>query len=69
VLTVGGIDVPATYAYACTYRPAFVRMLMIHLRRHHGLEVDERWVSGRYRRYCGDAGDPGKGEILEWAAQ
>jgi hypothetical protein len=39
---------------------------MIHLRRGYGLDVDDRVVDGRYRRYCGDAGNPGKGEILEW---
>jgi hypothetical protein len=29
------------------------------------LTVDERAVGGLYRRYCGDAGDVGKGEILQ----
>jgi formylmethanofuran dehydrogenase subunit C len=69
VLAIGGIEVPATYAYACTYRPLFVRVMMTYLRRRHGLTVDERAVGGQYRRYCGDAGDPGKGEILEWVAE
>lgn len=69
VLAVGGIDVPPTYAYACTYQPTFVRMTLTYLRRQHGLLIDERAVSGRYRRFCGDAGDPGKGEILVWVAE
>lgn len=69
VLAVGGIDIPATYAYACTYRPGFVRMLMTYLRRTHGLDVGEQVAGGRFRRYCGDAGDPGKGEILQWVAE
>jgi formylmethanofuran dehydrogenase subunit C len=69
LLAVGGIEVPATYAYACTYRPPFVRLTMTYLHRRHGFTIDERTVNGRYRRYCGDAGDPGKGEILEWVAE
>ena len=64
VVAVGGADVPATYRYACTYEPPHVRLTMTYLRRRHGLAIDERAVAGRYRRYCGDAGDPGKGEIL-----
>jgi hypothetical protein len=40
--------------------------MLTYLRRRYGLRVDERMVSGRYRRYCGDAGNPGRGEILEW---
>jgi formylmethanofuran dehydrogenase subunit C len=69
VVAVGGADVPATYLYACTYHPPLVRLTLTYLRRRYNLDVDERAVVGRYRRYCGDAGDPGKGEILQWAAE
>jgi formylmethanofuran dehydrogenase subunit C len=67
IVALGGIDVPVTYWLACTYEPRFVRLLLTYLRRRYGLAVDERMVGGRYRRYCGDAGNPGRGEILEWA--
>jgi formylmethanofuran dehydrogenase subunit C len=69
IIAVGGIEVPETYAYACTYRPPHVRLTMLHLRRRHGLTVEGHAVTGAYRRWCGDAGDPGKGEILEWVAE
>ena len=69
IVAVGGIDVPATYQYACVYEPPHVRLTMTYLRRRYGLTIDERVVAGRYRRWCGDAGTPGKGEILEWTAQ
>jgi formylmethanofuran dehydrogenase subunit C len=69
IVALGGIEVPATYRYACTYRPPHVRLTMLYLRRRYGLAVEDRAVSGRYRRYCGDAGDPGKGEILEWVGE
>jgi formylmethanofuran dehydrogenase subunit C len=69
IVAAGGIDIPRSYRYACTYRPPHVRLTMTYLRRRYGLTIDERLVAGRYRRYCGDAGEPGKGEILEWIAE
>jgi formylmethanofuran dehydrogenase subunit C len=69
IVAIGEIPVPPTYQYACTYRPAFVRFMMIYLRRRYGLAIDERIVGGRYRCFRGDAGDPGKGEILQWVAE
>ena len=67
IVALGGIDVPVTYWLACTFEPPHVRLLLTYLHRRYGLVVNERMVSGRYRRYCGDAGNPGRGEILEWA--
>ena len=70
IVAAGGIvAVPKSYRYACTYRPPHIRLTMVYLRRRYGMAIDERLVAGTYRRYCGDAGDPGKGEILEWAAE
>ncbi len=61
----GGVSVPATYRLACTYEPPFVRLLMTYLTRQHGLAIAPAVRDGLYRRYCGDAAGPGKGEILE----
>lgn len=69
IVAIGEIAVPPTYQYACTYRPAFVRFMMIYLRRQYGLVIDDRIVDGRFLCYRGDAGDPGKGEILQWVAE
>jgi len=68
IVALGGIQVPVTYWYACTYEPPHVRLLLTYLRRRYGLEIDDRMIGGRYRRHVGDAGDPGRGEILEWVA-
>ena len=57
-------EVPATYRYACTYAPGYIRLLMSYLRRRYGLRFDDALRDGRYERYCGDIGHPGKGEIL-----
>jgi formylmethanofuran dehydrogenase subunit C len=66
IVALGGIDVPVTYWHACTYEPPHVRLLLTYLRRTYGLKIDDRIINGRYRRHCGDAGNPGHGEILEW---
>jgi formylmethanofuran dehydrogenase subunit C len=66
IVAIGGIAVPATYRYACTFKPPHLRLTLTYLQRRYGLVIDHRMVDGRYRRYCGDAGNPGKGEILEW---
>lgn len=65
IVATGGIDVPSTYRYACTYEPPYVRLLMTYLRRTYGFPVGDDVMGGSYRRHCGDAGEPGKGEILE----
>jgi formylmethanofuran dehydrogenase subunit C len=64
LIALGGIHVPASYRYACTYEPPFVRLLMTHLARRRGLTIDPHVLDGLYKRYCGDASGPGKGEIL-----
>jgi formylmethanofuran dehydrogenase subunit C len=66
IVALGGIEVPVTYWFACTYEPPHVRLLLTYLRRRYGLTIDDRMIGGRYRRHCGDAGNPGRGEILEW---
>ena len=66
IVALGGIEVPVTYWYACTYEPPHIRLLLMYLRRRYGLAVDDRMITGPYRRHCGDAGNPGRGEILEW---
>jgi formylmethanofuran dehydrogenase subunit C len=52
-----------TFRYACTYRPVFLRMLLIELRSL-GAPIEQEWIDGRYRRYSGDLTALGKGEIL-----
>lgn len=66
IVAVGKIEVPVTYWHACTYQPAHVRLTMTYLRRRYDLPIDDAVARGAYRRYCGGAGDQGRGEILEW---
>lgn len=69
VVALGTVTPPPTYRYACSYRPVHLRLTLLHLQRRRGLAVDERHISGLYRRYSGDVAELGKGEILAWAAE
>jgi formylmethanofuran dehydrogenase subunit C len=66
IIAAGGVAVPASYRFACAYEPPHVRLLLTSLRRRFGFPCDPGLLAGRFNRYCGDAGDPGKGEILVW---
>ncbi|HEY2897596.1 MAG TPA: formylmethanofuran dehydrogenase subunit C [Gemmatimonadaceae bacterium] len=68
IVALGGVRVPQTYAYACTYRPPHLSLMLLFLRAHFALDVNEAHLHGLYRRYSGDLTEIGKGEILEWQA-
>ena len=68
IVALGGIHVPATYAYACTYRPPHLSLMLLSLRRRYDLPVDDAHVHGLFKRFSGDLAEIGKGEILEWQA-
>lgn len=69
VIALGRVEIPVTYRYACTYQPDHVRLTLLRLRDRHGLKVHKRHLIGFYRRYSGDLGDLGRGEILAWTAE
>jgi formylmethanofuran dehydrogenase subunit C len=64
-LIVGGeLDIPVTYRFACTYHAPHVRAALTHIRRRYGVAIEPRFLERPYRRFCGDAGTVGRGEIL-----
>jgi formylmethanofuran dehydrogenase subunit C len=69
IVALGGVTVPPTYRYACTYQPVHLRLTLTRLRGRYALPVQERHLTGLYRRYSGDLADLGKGEILAWTAE
>jgi formylmethanofuran dehydrogenase subunit C len=69
IVALGSVQIPPTYRYACTYQPEHLRLTLLRLRKRYDLAVDQRYVSGSYRRYSGDLADLGRGEILAWTAQ
>ena len=68
IVAMGTVEIPPTYRAACTYQPAHLRVTLLGLRRRYGLPVDERYLTGFYRRYSGDLAELGRGEILAWTA-
>jgi formylmethanofuran dehydrogenase subunit C len=68
VVVLGPVTPPATYAYACTYQPVHLRLILTRLRAQHAVSVHRRHLTGMYRRYSGDFAELGRGEILEWTA-
>lgn len=63
IVALGGIVPPDTYRYACTFNPPYLRVVLLHLRRRHGVDVSDEILGGRYRRFCGDLGEPGRGRF------
>ena len=66
IVGLGEVERPATFGYACTYRPPHVALLLRYLRSRCRVEVAEGQISGRYERYSGDLAEVGKGELLRW---
>src|SRR5579864_8154050 len=52
-----------TFGYACTYRPVFIRLYLPYLCRL-GLPVTDAQIAGPYQRWCGDAVELNRGEVL-----
>ena len=69
IVALGTLERPATFRYACTYRPPHVALLLRYLRARHGLAIADRQIGGRYERYSGDMAELGKGEILQWVGE
>jgi formylmethanofuran dehydrogenase subunit C len=66
VVALGTVTPPATYRYACTYRPSYLPVTLGYLKRRYGCPVTPDHLAGLYRRYSGDLAELGAGEILVW---
>jgi formylmethanofuran dehydrogenase subunit C len=58
-----GATLLPSYAFACVYRPPFLRLCLRRLRSL-GLPVTDAHIDGRYARWSGDALELRRGEIL-----
>jgi formylmethanofuran dehydrogenase subunit C len=66
VVALGPVTPPATYRFACTYRPQYLGVLLRHLGTDRRLPVTAEHLTGFYKRYSGDLAELGAGEILAW---
>jgi formylmethanofuran dehydrogenase subunit C len=69
VVALGKLTPPETYAFACTYQPVHLRVLLLRLRNRFRLRVQRKHLTGLYRRFSGDMAELGRGEILVWTAK
>jgi formylmethanofuran dehydrogenase subunit C len=53
----------ASFVFSCSYRPPYLRLLLLRLRVL-GLAVSDAQLEGRYERWCGDGLELRRGEIL-----
>jgi formylmethanofuran dehydrogenase subunit C len=63
IVTMAPATPPATFTFACTYRPPFLRLYLRRLRAL-GLAVSDDQLDGRYARWSGDGLELRRGEIL-----
>jgi formylmethanofuran dehydrogenase subunit C len=63
IVTMAPVTPLSTFAFACTYRPPFLRLYLRRLRAL-GLAVPDAAIDGRYARWCGDTLELRRGEIL-----
>lgn len=66
ILALGPVTPPATYRFACSYKPQYAALVLRHLGNHRGMPVTQEHLTGSYRRYSGDLAELGAGEILAW---
>jgi len=69
IVALGDVERPATFRYACTYRPPHVALLLRYLGARCRVAVTPAQVTGRYERYSGDLAELGRGELLQWVGE
>jgi formylmethanofuran dehydrogenase subunit C len=67
IVAMSQVTLLPTFAFACSYRPPFLRLYLGHLRAL-GLPLTEEQVEGRYARWSGDGLELRRGEILVYDA-
>ena len=63
IVAMSQVTLLPTFAFACSYRPPFLRLYLRHLRAL-GLPLIDEQIEGRYARWCGDGLELRRGEIL-----
>ncbi len=63
IISMHDAEILPTFTYSCAYHPTFTRILLQHIKEQ-GLPVDDDQIGGPYHRWCGDAVELNRGEIL-----
>jgi formylmethanofuran dehydrogenase subunit C len=65
IISLKELQLMPTFAYSGSFNPTFINVYSKHLESL-GISLPYRSSEGSFRRYSGDRGVPGKGEILVW---
>ncbi len=63
IVALQGLEVLPTFSMSCVYHPSFLLLYLRHLR-NSGLPVADSHLTSAYNRWCGDAVEINRGEIL-----
>lgn len=63
IVSMQAAEMLPTFEYACIFKPTFLRVLLLHLKTI-GLDIRADQINGQYKRWCGDAVELNRGEIL-----
>jgi formylmethanofuran dehydrogenase subunit C len=63
IVSMSQVTLLPTFAFACSYRPPFLRLYLRHLRAL-GMPLTDEQIEGRYARWSGDGLELRRGEIL-----
>ncbi|HSR63670.1 MAG TPA: formylmethanofuran dehydrogenase subunit C [Gammaproteobacteria bacterium] len=66
IVTMQQPELLPTFSYSCLYQPTFMRLFLQYAVTR-GLPVQEEQLEGEYQRWCGDAVELNRGEILIFA--
>ena len=67
ILSMQPVEILPTFTYSCSYHPTFLRFYLQHIK-DAGLPVTTAQIIGQYDRWCGDAVELNRGEILLFKA-
>lgn len=63
IISMHGAEMLPTFTYSCLYYPPFTRMILQYIK-DLGLSINDDQIVGQYQRWCGDAVELNRGEIL-----
>lgn len=63
IISMQAAEMLHTFSYSCLYQPDYLRLYLNYISQL-GLDIDKKYITGKYQRWCGDAIELNRGEIL-----
>ncbi len=68
IICMNNIEVLPTFSYDCMYTPIYLKLLFKYIKGNTKIKIDEKFFSGSFHRWSGDAIEMNRGELLVYAA-